>query len=464
MSLFVTALRSHGDALLAVDDTDATLTHAQAADAAAKWRARTGADKQLAILLCENTTPILEAYFGLVGAGHAVMLLGADTTTAALADIETRFRPNWIVAPKDGDIDIREGSDDASPIHPDLSIMLSTSGSTGTPKFARFTEAALHANAASIVEYLGITADERAMAHLPLQYSFGISIVNSHALAGGALLLTQRSLMDANFWARMENENATSLSGVPFHLEMLLRLRFERRKLPALRTLTQAGGKLKADLVHKFADIAESRSWRFFVMYGQTEAGPRVTYLPPQEARPRAGSIGLPIPGVALSLLDEDRQPISAADTEGELLVKSPSIMMGYAVSREDLAKGDETHGELVTGDLARRDVDGYYWITGRKSRFIKLQGNRISLDTIEGRLHELGHAVVCVGQDDELYVVVEREADCEKVAELIVSEFTFPTRSVATVATGVPRSTAKKINYAALLAAARQAASERTG
>jgi long-chain acyl-CoA synthetase len=462
MSLFATALRGHGNALLAIDDTGTTLTHAQAANAAAKWRERIGPGKQLTVLLCKNTTPILEAYFGLVGAGHAVMLLGADTNAAAVADVESRFRPNWFIAPQDGGIEIRKGSDDTSSIHPDLSIMLSTSGSTGTPKFARFTEAALHANAASIVEYLGLTCDERAMAHLPLQYSFGISIVNSHALAGGTLLLTQRSLMDASFWARMENENATSLSGVPFHIEMLLRLRFERRKLPALRTITQAGGKLKADIVGKFADIADSFRLNFFVMYGQTEAGPRVTYLPSQEARSRAGSVGLPIPGVALSLLDDDGRPIAAADTEGELQVKSPSIMMGYALCRDDLTKGDELRGELVTGDLARRDTDGYYWITGRRSRFIKLQGNRISLDTIEGRLHDLGHEVVCVGQDDELYIVVEHAADCGKVSDLILTEFTFPTRSVTTVATEVPRSDAKKINYIALLAAARQAAAER--
>jgi acyl-CoA synthetase (AMP-forming)/AMP-acid ligase II len=185
-------------------------------------------------------------------------------------------------------------------LNPELSVLLSTSGSTGSPKAVRFTNARLAANALSIAEYLGLDDSEIALAHLPLQYSFGMSVVNSHLAAGAQLLLTTRSMMEAQFWAMAER--ATSFSGVPFHYEMLERLRFERRQMPVLRTLTQAGGRMPPERVRRFAELAAKRGWRLFVMYGQTEAGPRIAYLPPEDAVEHAGVIGKAIPGMTIEL------------------------------------------------------------------------------------------------------------------------------------------------------------------
>jgi acyl-CoA synthetase (AMP-forming)/AMP-acid ligase II len=182
-------------------------------------------------------------------------------------------------------------------------------------------------------------------------------------------------------------------------------------------------------------------------MYGQTEAGPRISYLPPEMAAKKPGSIGRPIPGVGMTLVDPEGE---AADA-GELVVTSPSVMMGYAESAEDLLKGDEYRGQLITGDLAARDSDGDFTIVGRKSRFIKLQGNRVNLADVERRLAGRGLTVACVGVDDHLWIVSEEDSE-DDVRDAMLEEFTFPARSTSVVRRELPRSEGGKILYRELL------------
>lgn len=465
MSCFAQALDAWGDSLLACDDEGRTLTYRQARSASEDWRTLTSrAEKQLFILYSENSVPCLSAYFGILGAGHALMLMSADAAPSTMAELEARFMPHWVVRPGIEGLSIEPSAKERpAALHPDLSLLLPTSGSTGAPKFARFTEAALFANASSISKYLMLGPSEHAMAHLPLHYSFGMSIVNSHAVVGARLSLTKRSIMEPSFWSRLAEQEATSFSGVPFHFEAFLRFRMESRVPQSVRSLTQAGGRLRPEHVRAMTKIANERGWSFYVMYGQTEAGPRLTYLPPAKAHSHAGSIGIPVPHVELSLVDEKGVVIEHAGVEGEVVASGPSIMMGYAAVAEDLERGDELCGRLLTGDIAKRDDDGFYWITGRKSRFIKLQGNRVSLDAIETKLGSLGADVVCVGEDDALYVVVQQAEHCESVAALVSQEFSFPIRHVNVLSVPeLPRSSSNKLNFAALLQMARAAVLER--
>jgi len=332
-------------------------------------------------------------------------------------------------------------------------VLLSTSGSTGSPKLIRFTAAGLGANARAIADYLELDPVERPMCHLPFHYSYGLSIVHSHMAVGATLLLSDHSLMDKGFWTRMA-EGATSVSGVPFHFQVLRQLRLERRAPESLRTLTQAGGKLPPDQVAHWAGVARDKGWRFFVMYGQTEAGPRISWLPPEKAEEKSGAIGIPIPGVRMDLVDEAGRIVETQEAEGELVVTSPSVMMGYAQDRADLARGDEMGGRLVTGDLARRDAEGYFHITGRKSRFIKLQGNRVGLEAVEHRLKAMGHEVACVGEDDRLFIVAEGvETDTDALRRAAIEAFSFPAKSITVRAVeSLPRTDAGKLRYKDLL------------
>lgn len=433
------------DRVVAVDDSGAVLLGADVLESARRWKGRLGGDKRLVVLLCDNTCEHLREYLGLLVAGHAVVLVGAGLSGQALDDLVARYHPWAIVRPGD---QVDERGSELPVIHPDLSVLLSTSGSTGSPKLVRFSSPQLEANADSIIEYLGIDGNERPMAHLPFNYSFGLSIIHSHLRAGARILLSRHSLMSGDFWSRMAGEGATSLSGVPFHFEMLLKLRFQRRDLPHLRTLTQAGGKLAPELVQRIAEIAGETGRRFFVMYGQTEAGPRISYLSPERVKAKPSSIGRPIPGVSLSLAGGSDFP----DGTGELMVDSPSIMMGYADRAEDLARGDDHQGRLATGDIASRDADGDFYIVGRTSRFIKLQGNRVNLAEIEQRLASFGFSVACVGVDDHLWIATEQD-DSEPIRAAVLNEFTFPSRSTAIVRLDrLPRSDGGKVLYRELL------------
>jgi acyl-CoA synthetase (AMP-forming)/AMP-acid ligase II len=251
-------------------------------------------------------------------------------------------------------------------LHPDLALLLTTSGSTGSPKLVRISYQNLMCNSNSIVEYLKINEKERPITTLPMNYSYGLSIINSHLVAGSTILLTSKSIDEKEFWDFLKNERATSISGVPYTYEMLKRLKFLRMTFPYLNTLTQAGGKLNADLNFEFAKFCEQTNKRFFIMYGQTEATARMSYLPPEYTISKIGSMGIPIPGGQFILTDEKGKELEGDNVVGELVYKGRNVSMGYAITCEDLAKGDENNGILKTGDLAKRDKDNFYYIVGR--------------------------------------------------------------------------------------------------
>jgi acyl-coenzyme A synthetase/AMP-(fatty) acid ligase len=242
------------------------------------------------------------------------------------------------------------------------------------------------------------------------------------------------------------------LAGVPYTYEQLKRLAWHRMDLPSLRTLTQAGGRLHPSLVCEFASHCLAKGILFYIMYGASEATARMSYLPPALALEKSASVGVPIPGGKLWLEDETRQPIPQPNVPGELCYRGPNVALGYAHSRADLALGDEFHGVLRTGDLAYRDHDGCYYITGRKSRFIKLFGNRVSLEDMEQLIRNAGIDCACTGDDQALRVYVSKASEHDNIASF-VQQLTNLHRSVikTTVIDSIPRNEAGKIIYAEL-------------
>ena len=374
--------------------------------------------------LCRNDLPSLCVYLAGLDAGVVPLLLPSHLQPAQLDSILGAYRPRYLFGDAAGpgsEGTVRwEGMGralverpDGSPgeLHPDLALLLPTSGSTGSPKLVRLSRRNLEANADAIRSYLALGPGERAITSLPMHYSYGLSVINSHLKAGASLVMTDRSVMDAAFWKLMREESVTSLAGVPYTYEMLLRLRIERLDMPAVRTLTQAGGRLAADKARQVAQACAGRGIRFFTMYGQTEATARIAYLPPERAVEKAGSIGVAIPGGRLWLEAEDGSVIEAPEEAGQLVYEGPNVSLGYACSQEDLSLGDERHGVLRTGDLAVRDAEGFYRIVGRLNRFVKLYGVRVSLDDVERLLSEFGYTAAATGEDDALRLFVAGEA-----------------------------------------------------
>ncbi len=292
--------------------------------------------------------------------------------------------------------------------HPDVSLLLTTSGSTGNPKLVQLSERNLQANAISIVKYLNISSDQSSIQSLPMHYSYGLSLINSYLLAGGTILLTEHSFMRPEFWHDFDNYACTSFAGVPYMYETLHRLRFNPAVHPTLRTMTQAGGGLRPELIAIFYEKSLATQCQFFVMYGQTEATARISYVPTKYLREKIGSIGIPIPGGSIELSP-------AEDTSGlqELVYRGQNVMLGYARNSTDLTLGDQLHGILRTGDLARVDDDGFFYLVGRLKRFTKLFGKRINLTDVEWEIeHHFPVSAVAVGGHDHLSIFMELHQD----------------------------------------------------
>ena len=327
-------------------------------------------EKSLVMLFCRNDFDSVASYLAAIEAGHPVALLDHRLNAELRAGLVAAYRP-----------DCRE-----TPLHPDLALLLSTSGSTGSPKFVRLTRRNIEANAASIREILGITEADIPIAHLPMHYSYGMSVLNSHLLAGAAIVLTNEGLVSPAFWETIRRHRVDSFSGVPYTYQMLKRLGLDQLNVPSLRIMTQAGGKLDDSSTAWFHERMVERGGSFFVMYGQTEASPRMTTLPSGDLPHKLGSAGRAIPGGALSIVDD------------ELVYTGPNVMMGYAAGRADLGKGDELHARLHTGDRARLDGDGFVFILGRARRDAKLFGLRVNLDDVEAMVRAYGPAAAVAG------------------------------------------------------------------
>lgn len=424
-------------------------TYGKLAELADRFSCTVPSGRSLLFLLVENNLESLAAYLGCLRHGHVPLLLSANTNKEQLQLLEEVYQPDAVWSARDG---LRLCRHDKTELNPELALLLSTSGSTGSPKLVRLSAKNLNSNADSIVEYLKIDASEKAVTILPMNYTYGLSVINSHLAAGATLLLTDYTVIQREFWDFFKKFGGTSLVGVPYTYQIYRRAGvFTKLELPTLRYMTQAGGKLPADDVFKIATWSKEHNVRFYVMYGQTEATARMSYLPPERTLEKSASVGIAIPGGRFAIEDEDRREISQSGIDGELIYYGPNVSLGYAENREDLALPDFNHGRLSTGDVARWDDEHYVYITGRLKRFIKITGNRIGLDEVEKRLRAHGLDVVCSGKDDLLAAAVT-SGNPEEVVRIISEEFKIHYSMVKVIAVQkIPRNDSGKILYTEL-------------
>jgi long-chain acyl-CoA synthetase len=424
-------------------------------------------ERCLVFLVCRNCVDCLAGYLGLLRARCVPVLINENIDPVFFIRLLDTYRPNFVYLPSDTTQLAFESTETVSvgayvlakteytadyALHDDLALLLATSGSTGSPKLVRQSYLNISSNAESIAHYLEISGADRPITTMPMSYSYGLSIINSHLLKGASIVVSDATLMERRFWDEIKLNRVTTLGGVPYLYEMLKRLQFSRMELPSLEYLTQAGGKLDIALFAAFVDMCEEKDLRFVVMYGQTEATARMSYLPWKHARSKLGSIGLAIPGGRFWLEDEKRNKIVAHDKIGELIYEGENVTMGYAESCYDLSLGDENRGILRTGDLAKRDTDGFYYITGRLNRFLKVYGNRVNLDEIEQLIRGEGHDCACVGTDDNV-VIFLTEPERTGTVERIVAKRTGINRSAfsSVYIDEIPRTESGKIRYASL-------------
>ena len=420
--------------------------------------------RSLVFLVCRNSFEAIAAYIGFLRERIIPVLISSGIDSILFSTLVENYRPHFICCPKDWTMDgkefysyrdyhlIKTEYSQEHNIFPELALLLTTSGSTGSPKLVRQSYQNITSNANSIVEYLNISSDDRPITTLPMNYTFGLSIINSHLLMGASIILTEASLMDKRFWNLLKEQEATTFGGVPYIYEMLKKLRFMKMNLPSLRYLTQAGGKLSKELSYEFSEICSDKNIKFIVMYGQTEATARMSYLPWEYAQKKAGSIGIPIPGGEFSLYDTNGNIIEESEVVGELVYKGENVTLGYAQSWKDLCKGDENCGILHTGDMAKRDSDGFYYIVGRKQRFLKMFGNRVNLDEVERLLKSAGYDCACTGVDDHLKIFITDQNQKEEARRFISQKTRVNISGFKSIfIKQIPRNEAGKVLYGKL-------------
>lgn len=392
----------------------------------------------LVFSLCRNEIGSVAGYVAFLSNGIVPVMLNSHLDEKLLENLLATYHPSFLWAPEDqvGQFDaenvysaygyalLKTKYEKTYPLYEDLALLLTTSGSTGSPKFVRQSYANILDNAQSIVKYLKLDETERPITTLPMNYTYGLSIINSHLLVGATILVTDKGLMQKEFWSFFNEAGATSFGGVPYTYEMLDKLRFYRRDLPTLRTMTQAGGKLLPELHEKFAKYAEERGKQFIVMYGQCEATARMGYLPAEKAVEKKGSMGIVIPGGKIRLVDANGNEITTPHTTGELVYEGKNVTLGYAECGDDLSKGDERHGVLETGDMAQFDEDGFFYIVGRKKRFLKIFGNRVNLDEVDRLIKsEFQIEAASAGVDDHMYIFVTDEKNADPVRDFVITK-----------------------------------------
>lgn len=369
-------------------------------------------DIKLVLLVTSNSISSILLYLSCLYYKKAVMLVDTKSDSVLIKKIIATYKPTLFCFPMVREAQFHDlglhvtwlfkdyflvSSKQRIYPHPDLRLLLSTSGSTGSQKFVRLSEKNILANASSIKEYLNISEKDRAITNLPLSYSYGLSIINSYLLSGASVVITNELIVSRKFWDIFNKTGVTSLSGVPYTYKILKDLKFDRMDLPSLKTMTQAGGRLNPTDIEWFHCACQNKNIKLYIMYGQTEATARISYVPPDQLHRKIGSIGIPIPGGKLRVNKKATKEYPA-----ELIYYGKNVMLGYSEGSGNLSLGPSMAGRLETGDLGYMDSDGYFYITGRSKRFAKLAGFRINLDELEKSLEEnFGGEVACSYEDD---------------------------------------------------------------
>jgi acyl-CoA synthetase (AMP-forming)/AMP-acid ligase II len=286
-----------------------------------------------------------------------------------------------------------------------LAAIMFTSGSTGELKGVMVTHQNILVNTEDILSYMRLDPDDRAMVVLPFFYCYGTSLLHTHLMAGGSLVINNRFLFPEKVLDEMAEKGCTGLAGVPATYQILLRkTRLAQRRFPSLRWLQQAGGRLPNPLVRELRQALPGV--QIFVMYGQTEATARLSYLPPDKLDDKPGSIGCGLPHVRLEVLRPDGTPVRpGSDEVGQIAAAGESITTGYWGDADETARYFRD-GKLYTGDMARVDADGFVFIVERARDFIKAMGYRVSPKEVEEVLAEMPEILeaAVIGAADELW------------------------------------------------------------
>ncbi|MFC3852768.1 AMP-binding protein [Salinispirillum marinum] len=396
-------------------------------------------ERELVLILCDKDIDTIIAYVGSLRNNKVPLLIDKSYKKELIESFIKNYSPHYVISStvvglENANYEIEQDEYEGfggfvykiinmSPysISEKLALLIPTSGSTGDPKCVRLSHDNINSCTHSICEYLEFSQERVAISFLPIHYSYGLSVLHNCIYKRAKYVVSKATILDKNLWEDMEKYEVTDFSAVPFAFKILRKMSLDYDKLRSLKYVTQAGGYLPETESLYFYNEFSSHGIKYFTMYGQTEASPRISYLDPKYAEEKKGSVGLPI-SCGQAFIAETGETSGV----GELCYKGPNVALGYATGYQDLSKGDEFKGTLITGDVVEIDSDGFIRIIGRNKRFIKISGISVNLDRIEKDLTEIFSSSVVIGKDEKLVVLTENESDLISIKDSIVKKYGF--------------------------------------
>ncbi len=395
--------------------------------------------KSVTIIIAKNHYECFIGYIALIMFGRTSILLDENFSLKFLQNLIKKYRVNYIFASNEHqskikDTDIIHQGDEYSisktnfDLHKKINeknlLLLTTSGSTQNPKLVRLSKENLFNNTKNIIKYLNINKNHTTITTMPFAYSYGLSIFNTHFHAGAKIIINNNTIFDKKFWEMIKKNKVNSFGGVPQFYENLKRLDLKNLNLESIKYLSQAGGKMDDETLKYYGNFCKQKKIKFFVMYGQTEASPRMSYLEWKKFYLKLGSIGKPLDGCKFQIFREDRKIIKKSYVKGEIVFFGKNVSLGYSKNYKDLYKGDINKGILYTGDIGYKDNENYYFLSARKNRISKIFGLRINLDDIENFLKKFKINSKCLIGNKKLRILIKNNYSKKKI-KLKVSNFT---------------------------------------
>tara|TARA_B100000963_G_scaffold362055_1_gene402834 strand:+ start:19027 stop:20436 length:1410 start_codon:yes stop_codon:yes gene_type:complete len=419
--------------------------------------------KSTVLIISDNSLGSIINYVFCIRSKHVAILISNELSNSEIKEIIKIYKPNFIVSEKKifaKEFSLKKKYSLYKTIlfstsfinhnfNKKLQLLLPTSGSMGSAKFVMLSEQNLYSNTMSIIKYLKLKNHDRAITNMPFYYSYMLSIINTHLQVGGSIVVSKETIVQKKFWEIYSQLKITSFNGVPYIYEIINKIGIKKIFTKSLRYITQAGGKLDEKLVKKILKFTEKKKKDFYIMYGQTEASPRISYLKRSDIKRKIGSIGRPIEGVKM-LLKNKKTIIKKPFSEGTIFCKGKNIMIGYASSYKDLKKHKKI-SELDTGDIGFFDEENFYFIKSRSKRIAKFYGIRLDLDELEKKMLKLGFVVRIACNDNKIGIFYNPR---KKIKPIMIknkinkiTNQNFNTMNFIKLL-DVPRTPNKKVNY----------------
>lgn len=396
--------------------------------------------KKVVLIICENTIEVLVFYFVLSLLKTTIILIDNKTKIIEIKKIILNYKPDYIVTnqkiKKILNFNYRTkykienyylykcNEVYGNNLNKNIKLLLPTSGSMGITKFVILTSKNINDNTKKILNYFRINNKDICITSMPLAYSYMLSTINTHFKVGASIFVTNKSIIEREFWNDFKKKKITSFHGVPYYYNLIEKLKINNLFNSNVKFITQAGGHLEKQIKKQIILKCKRKKIKFYCMYGQTEASPRISYLDDKYSSKKIGSVGKPLLNYKIKIVDKNNRVINKPDKRGKIIFYGDNVFLGYANSREDLSKKFKLKKKLDTGDIGYKDKDNFLYITGRSGNIAKIFGNRIELSELEHKMSENGFIVVCKENKGKLMIVYNKRYNSKKIINK-VSEIT---------------------------------------